>query len=155
MRLEKKDWISPRTGFQEFVPQEFIAACDPDATYVNVLFWCDANISAYGGARRHHVYYDNGDGVFGPGDTNAQGSGWTYSPCMKQHEIKNVEKSKLETTLDSVFPKGWLVPLNGWGSEHTGQARAVRIYQPDRSNYEDLHCTFALNLDEFTVHNPS
>ena len=27
MRLEKKDWISPRTGFQEFVPQEFIAGC--------------------------------------------------------------------------------------------------------------------------------
>ena len=27
MRLEKKDWISPRTNYQEFVPQDFIAAC--------------------------------------------------------------------------------------------------------------------------------
>ena len=39
MRLEKKDWISPRTNYQEFTPQEFIAACSPDKFERVYKFW--------------------------------------------------------------------------------------------------------------------
>lgn len=45
MRLEKKDWISPRTNYQEFTPQEFIAGCyhvrcktDAENGYYNYLY---------------------------------------------------------------------------------------------------------------------
>ena len=148
--MEKKTYSKPLMAAQRFEPQEFISACPPSETYVTYEFWCDASVASYGANRRYHLYYDDGDGRFDSGDENAQGSGWTYSPCMKTHTI-TVRKGQ---SIDDVFPKGWLVPLDGWGREMTPVV-PVRIYQPNRYNYEDCHATRQLNEDEFTIKNPS
>ena len=146
METMKKQWGKALVGVQEFAPQEYIAACDPDATFVTYEFWCDASLSSYG----HHVYFDDGDGVFDNGDTSAMPSGWSYSPCGKSHSV-TVPKGQ---SIDETFPKGWLVALNRRGNE-TNNVVAVRIWQPDHTDYENTHCTRQLNEDEFTEHNPS
>ena len=149
----KKEWISPRTNYQEFTPQEFIAACDPDEEFVTYEFWCDAKVSSYGTPYRYHVYFDDGDGVFNSRrDRSAMPSGWSYSPCNKTHSV-TVHKGE---SIDSVFPKGWMVPLNGiTGSELTYRVVSVRIWQPNSTDYANTHCTRQLHEDDFVIKNPS
>ncbi len=153
METMKKQWGKPLTNVQQFVPQEFIAACDPDEEYVTYQFWCDAAISGWFGDYTHHVYFDNGDGVFNSRtDRSALPSGWHYDPCGEAHDV-TVRKGE---SIDNVFPKGWLVPLNGiTGAELTDRARAIRIWQPNPTDYENTHCTFQLTENEFSIKNPS
>lgn len=58
MRLEKKDWISPRTNYQEFTPQEFIAGCWIVHCNVNYGYgWVDSN---------NNNQLDNGESLVSP-----------------------------------------------------------------------------------------
>ena len=153
--MEKKTYSKPQMAAQRFEPQEFISACPPSETFVTYEFWCDARVTSYGANRRYHVYFDNGDGVFNTSgynaDRSAMPSNWSYSPCMQTHSV-TVPKGQ---SIDDVFPKGWLVPLTGYGTEQTDQAVAVRIWQPNSTDYANTHCTRQLSEDEFTIKNPS
>lgn len=152
METMKKQWGKPLTSAQEFTPQEYVAVCPPSDVWVTYEFWCDASISSYFGDYALHVYFDDGDEVFDSGDTSALPRGWTYSPCGKTHDV-TVRRGE---SIDNVFPKGWIVPLNGiTGEEMTSRAKAVRIYQPKPVNYTDTHCTFQLHESEFIEKNPS
>ena len=150
--MAKKVYGKPLMFAEEFVPQEYIAACSPDEDFVTYQFWCDASISSYFGNYALHVYFDNGNGYLDRNDRSALPRGWTYSPCGASHDV-TVPKGQ---SIDNVFPKGWIVPLNGiTGEEITNKARAVRIWQPNSTDYENTHCTFQLSENEFTISNPS
>lgn len=151
--MEKKAYSKPLMAAQRFEPQEFISACPPSDTYVTYEFWCDASITGWMGQYSLHVYFDNGDGVFNSRtDRSTLPSGWIYSPCGAAHDV-TVHKGE---SIDNVFPKGWIVPLNGiTGAEMTDRARAVRIWQPNSNDPENTHCTFQLTESEFSEKNPS
>ena len=61
--MAKKVYGKPLMFAEEFVPQEYIAACSADEDFVTYQFWCDASISGWFGDYALHVYFDNGDGL--------------------------------------------------------------------------------------------
>lgn len=142
MRLEKKDWISPRTGFQEFVPNEYCAPCGDGTTMVTYYFWCDA------GAGDYKVWLDsNNNGELDQGiDTNITRNG-TYSPCNESHTV-TVPKGQ---SIDSTFPKGFMKAT--YMGYVYGEAIPVRIWRGEDG--KNVHCTTHLDESEFTPHNPS
>lgn len=77
--MKKKEWVRPRAVVQEFVPNEYIAACGDSGTVYN--FECDAS----GGTL---YYYPKGDGKIDGiynGDERAIELG-SYHPCGATHE---------------------------------------------------------------------
>lgn len=75
----KKEWIQPKAEIQEFVPNEYVAACGDSGKVYN--FTCDAPAGTL-------YYYRNSDGSI---DGNYTGSGnarelGSYHPCEITHE---------------------------------------------------------------------
>lgn len=151
--MEKKAYSKPIMSAQHFEPQEFIAACDPDATFVTYEFWCDAGVG-----NEYKVYLDsNHDGVFQQSsDTQlTQSANWwtgqpgtVFSPCQETHSV-TVRKGE---SIDNIFPIGFIVRYDNYGL-HTNDVTKVRIWRGD--NNDNIHCTTALHESEFTEHNPS
>ncbi len=149
METMKKQWGKPLTDVQEFVPQEFIAACDPDDEYVKYEFWCDA-----GGGSSYNVYYDTDkDGELSDYEERNQYIG-NFHACRRSHSV-TVKKG---VSVDDVFPYGIIGRYEWVGSWETGVhqeyvTRPVRIWRGDDGN--NIHCTTKLNVTEWTVANPS
>lgn len=149
--MEKKTYSKPLMAAQQFEPQEFVAVCPPSETYVTYEFWCDASVTAYGATYGYyHIYLDNGDGVFDERTDTDLTQGQVYSPCGETHSVT----VPIGTSIDDVFPKGWLVPLRNYTyQEVTSRTIPVRVWRGE--NGDNGHCTRQLNEDEFTIKNPS
>lgn len=80
----KQVWSSPKTSFEQFVPQNYIAACgDTERVY---KFVCDAPAG-------NLYYYKTGDGKIdgyytGRGSATLLGS---YHPCDEKHEASTTD----------------------------------------------------------------
>ena len=131
--MEKKAWENPLTMVQQFVPNEYVAACgDTNNEYV---FQCDAMGGIFG-----TVFYSDGDDKFEPVLTGILGGdkymGTGYHACGEKHVTQTGDE----------FIEGWYV--TGWDAV-TGQgdiAKKVIIWRgPDGNN---IHCT--TNLDKNT-----
>lgn len=77
--MEKRNYVKPVLSGEEFVPQNYIAACGDSGTIY--YFECTAN----GG---NLYYYKDGDGTI---DGKYEGSGsakllGSYNPCGSKHE---------------------------------------------------------------------
>lgn len=117
----KKMWEEPKILVQEFVPNEYVAACG-DTQYGKYLFTCDAP----GGTL---YYYDD--------------RGWaerigSYHPCDKKHEA---DKS-------SEFPYGF-VDYNGNKKEDNGERVIVWIERGWWGGISNAHATTNLNQDSW------
>lgn len=78
--MEKQKWVRPQAVVQEFVANEYVAACGDSGKVYN--FECNAP----GGAL---YYYPNGDGIIdGKHDVNDKATllGLFYYPCGATHE---------------------------------------------------------------------
>lgn len=78
--MEKQKWVRPQAIVQEFVANEYVAACGDSGTVYK--FECDAP----GGPL---YYYPNGDGTIDGvynGQDNATLLGVFYHPCGATHE---------------------------------------------------------------------
>lgn len=76
----RKTWEEPRILVQEFVANEYVAACGDSGKVYN--FECNAP----GGWL---YYYPNGDGTIDgkyTGTGSASYIGWSYHPCGETHE---------------------------------------------------------------------
>ncbi len=76
----KKTWEEPRILVQQFMPNEYVAACG-DTEYGNYLFECNAPAGTL-------YYYPQSDGkidghYYGWGSAEKMGS---YTPCGATHE---------------------------------------------------------------------
>lgn len=81
----KQVWSSPKTSFEQFVPQNYIAACGESGTVYK--FTCDAP----GGAL---YYFPNNQAnttapSTGTRGTRIGGSWSSYSPCKVYHEAES------------------------------------------------------------------
>ena len=126
----KQVWSSPKTSFEQFVPQNYIAACgDTEKVY---LFTCDA-------PRGPLYYYSSGDGKVDGiynGSKSAKLLGWDYYPCGKTHEAKTT----------SPFYDGFVdYNYNGKCEENE---RCIVWRGPDGNNG---HSTAQLDMDSWTV----
>ena len=79
--MEKRNYVKPVLSGEEFIPQNYIAACG-DSGISAYKFTCDAP----GGPL---YYYKDGDGTIDgtyTGTGNATLLGFFYSPCNETHE---------------------------------------------------------------------
>lgn len=122
--MEKKVWENPLTMVQQFVPNEYVAACgDENKVY---LFTCDAGWTGLTGSE---VYTNGSDGEMGTSDDVLLG---TYGKCGKTHEAS--------TTDD--FESGYLVK-NILGVP-VGERQPVIIWRGE--NGKNIHCTTNLDM---------
>ena len=125
--MEKRVWENPLTMVQQFVPNEYVAACgDTNNEYI---FKCDAMGGVFG-----TVFYSDGDDKFEPLiDDKWMGTGYHASG------------EELVTQAGDDFIEGWYV--TGWDGITGGDfVKKVIIWRgPDGNN---IHCT--TNLDKNT-----
>lgn len=121
--MSKNVWVQPQTAVQQFVANEYVAACgDINKVY---KFVCDASwgIEGYGGT----VYLDsNKNGRF---DSDDERLG-TYHPCTETHEASTMEEFPIG------FLTGYIVHI----------PKKVRIWTDGGTN---IHCTTKINMDEW------
>ena len=166
MRLEKKDWISPRTGFQEFVPNEYCAPCGDGATEVTYYFMCDGGF----GTTPYDAWLDNnpkngsldGNWVWNTGRYQWSSNGdswltyyknrrvWHFESCNEKHTV-TVPAGQ---SVDNIFPYGFIQQKNpSLDGYNTGPVISVRLWRGNSGN--EIHATRQLNSESFTPHNPS
>ena len=152
MESIKRKWGKPGLDVQVFMPNDFIAACAPDATYVTYEFWCDA------GSGNYKAWLDKGTiGSYDSQDESLIPYGYKYSPCNETHSV-TVPKG---TSIDNIFPRGLIRKYTDegydrWGRYYidwSGDYIAVRIWKGEDN--DDVHCTTQLSESEFTEKNPS
>lgn len=139
--MKQQVWSSPKTAFEEFVPQVYCANCSgDDYTKTTYKFACDAGTKGYS----HNVYLEtNGiEGLqTGSGGDTRQSS--TYGPCGATHTVE-VTGKLTEENLNQIFPKGYM--YRRWQS--SSDAVDVRVWTANGTN---THCTTALNISDFQL----
>jgi len=143
METMKKQWGKPLTSVQEFVPQEFIAACDPDDRYVKYEFWCDA-----GGGTTWNVYYDTNKNQ--QYDEGIDQYYTNFYACREEHDV-TVHIGVDEFDVDTYFPMGIIRRRRNIFAEW--QEIPVRIWKGE--NNDNCHCTTHLDITNWSIHNPS
>ena len=146
--MGKKAYSKPLVLAEKFIPQNYIAACSPDQTYVTYQFWCNA------GSGNYKVWLDsNNNGTLDSQDRQLTSNGFfgigatVFTPCNEAHSV-TVPKGQ---SIDNIFPKGFI-----WQYDYGligDSALPVRIWRGE--NDDDIHCTFVLDEEEFTISNPS
>ena len=120
----KQVWSSPKTSFEQFVPQNYIAACgDTERVY---LFTCDAP--------RGNMYVPDPNK---PGEYLVKGT--SYSPCDKKHE----------TPVADTYYDGF-IDRNDNKKQDSGEE--VKVYLEFRWGYvRNGHATSKVNMNEWEV----
>ena len=121
----KKTWEEPRILVQQFMPNEYVAACGDENKVYN--FKCDA-----GGGAPGKVYEDsNHSGEWDFGDKALTGPLSTYHACGKTHSAPT----------DDEFIDGFYVPIS-----NPLEVTKVIIWTEGGTN---VHCTTNLNKDSW------
>ena len=125
----RKEWMEPVIEVQEFVANEYVAACGDSGTVYK--FTCDA-------PRGWLYYYPESDGQI---DGNYTGSGsqkfiGNYHPCGRTHEASVTDD----------FYDGF-VDYNWNGKPDTGEE--VIVWRGPKNN--NVHATTKLNMSSWTT----
>lgn len=126
----RKEWMEPVIEVQEFVANEYVAACGDSGKVYN--FECNA------GKRRNFYYvYTNGtDGVPNTPDDVLLGS--TYHPCGETHSAES----------NSDFAHGYMYKAGLLGPDKSKRIDVV-IWRGEKG--DNIHCTINLNIDSWTT----
>lgn len=83
--MEKKEWVRPRAVVEEFIPNEYIAACGDSNTVYK--FKC----TAPGGPL--YIFPNNDGNIDGIHDANDRKEllGIAYHPCDETHEASTID----------------------------------------------------------------
>lgn len=129
--MEKRIWTKPLAEVEQFMANEYVAACgDSGVVY---KFECNAGSSR----TAYNVYLADGT----PYATSGRDSGgcktdyYSYSPCGEKHDAES----------DSGFLKGYMY-AQGRGGRDSGSKIDVIIWT---ENYTDVHCTKNLNMNSW------
>lgn len=128
--MEKRVWTKPLAVVEQFMANEYVAACGDSG--VQYKFVCDA------GSKNsdYNVYLADGT----PYCTSGRDSGGlnkdydSYSPCGETHVADS----------DSVFLRGYMYKQGRGGN--TGDKIDVMIWTED---YTNCHCTTNLNMNHW------
>lgn len=129
--MEKRNYVKPVLSGEEFVPQNYIAACGDSG--VIYKFECNAGNKS----DDYNVYLEDGT----PYCTSGRDSGGctrdfeSYSPCGDTHEADS----------DSGFLKGYMYKQN-WKGADTGDRINVVIWT---DNFTNCHTTAELDMDKW------
>ena len=135
----KKTWNEPKILVQQFVPNEYVAACGEENRVYK--FSCDAGSKW----KNYHVYLNGEDGIAHTEDdidwSARSGQMKPYSPCGTTHDAK----------VDSDFQSGYMYEYQeGWfgGGSNIGNPINVIVWTDNGTN---THCTTNLNMNSWTT----
>lgn len=121
----KREWNAPQILVQQFVPNEYVAACgDSGTTY---KFSCDA-----GGGESGDVYLEtNGTPGLQTGGRGGDRYLSGYYACGITHDAESTDD----------FLNGYYVTYDRWGN---AQVTSVIVWRGPRNN--NTHCTTNLDM---------
>ena len=135
----KKRWEEPMILVQQFVANEYVAACGDSGTVYN--FECNAGTDG----TTYNVFWENGTPYASSNNNDEWSAPFSgYHPCHQTHEADS----------DSGFGKGYMYkqywgglfnPNNG---NNTGDRIDVIIWT---DNNTDVHCTTNLVMNSWTT----
>lgn len=131
----RKTWEEPRISVQEFVANEYVAACGDSGTVYK--FKCDAGNrqSAY------NVFFNGNDGIAGTADDIAWTTSERYNPIHKRGSYRPCGTTHEASTSDE-FYKGYMYEQSSWSGKNTGEMIEVIVWTNNGTN---THCTINLN----------
>lgn len=125
--MEKKKYVKPVLASEEFVPQEYIAACgDSNKVY---KFVCDAGWTGLSGS---HVWLNGPDGMPETSDDISLGD---YGKCGETHEA---------SVTDDFLP-GYL--KKNYFGKPGGKRVDVIVWRGEDG--DNVHCTKNLQMDQW------
>lgn len=127
----KKEWVKPLAVVEQFVANEYVAACGDSGTVYN--FECNAGTEG----TSYNVYFDNGTPYASSNDYEEYYTDFFgYHPCGATHKAES----------DSGFVKGYMYKQDYWSGNNTGDKISVIIWT---ENGKDVHCTTNLDMDSW------
>lgn len=124
----KEAWVSPETKVQQFMANEYVAACGDSGVVYN--FECNA-----GNKNNMYSVKDARGNSFKVAGHKVDGVDWFYHPCGETHKAES----------NSGFVTGYhLDQLYTWGDENI----PVVIWTDGGT---DIHCTTKLNMNEWST----
>ena len=128
----RKTWEEPRISVQEFIANEYVAACgDENKVY---KFVCDASTKYGTGLTGSTVFTNGKDGVMGTSDDVTLGA---YGACSITHEARTKDQ----------FIAGYM-KKNVLGYS-VGEALPVIIWRGEDG--QNIHCTTNLDMDSWVT----
>ena len=125
----KQVWSSPKTSFEQFVPQNYIAACGDSGTVYK--FTCDA-----GGGTSGSVYLEtNGQEGLQRDGSNPDKYLSGYHACNKYHEAESTDG----------FLDGYFVYDPGWFQDEV--VMPVIVWRGEDN--DNTHCTKELDMNKW------
>ena len=127
--MEKRKYVKPVLSGEEFVPQNYIAACGDSGTVYK--FTCDA-----GGGQWGSVYLETNDtkGLQKSG-SNSDKYLSGYHACNKKHEAESTDS----------FLDGYYVYDPGWGQDEV--VTPVKVWRGEDN--DNTHCTEELDMSKW------
>ncbi len=128
----RKTWEEPRISVQEFIANEYVAACgDKNKVY---KFVCDASTKYGTGLTGSTVFTNGKDGVMGTSDDVALGP---YGACSITHEASTKDEFIAGYMKKNVlgYPVGEALPVIIWRGE----------------DGHNIHCTTNLDMDSWVT----
>ena len=162
METMKKEWGKPLTSVQEFVPQEFIAACAPDEMYRIYHFECYSTKGRYvwietngtSGLQSSGNWISN-PATYAPGGpydqtwASSRDHWGTFGPCHQTHDVRievNPDGS-LKEDINNYFPRGYI--------NSRTSARGASPCYVWTANGTNTHVADNLDFNDYEIHNPS
>ena len=139
--MKQQVWSSPKTAFEEFVPQVYCANCSGD-DYHGTTYYFECNAGVLGSS--YNVYFEDGTPYASSHDDEELSAEFTgYHPCGEKHTAPN----------NSGFYKGYMYKqtsgfLGIGGGQNTGDRIDVIIWT---ENNTDVHCTKNLNMKDWEI----
>lgn len=127
----RKEWMEPVIEVQEFVANEYVAACGTSGKVFN--FACNAGNSS----ANYSVYTNGADGKAHTRDDELLGY---YSPCGEKHKAES----------NSDFKDGYMYRVYGlpfYSKEDRNDCTNVIIWRGEDGN--NIHCTTNLDIDSW------
>lgn len=133
--MEKMTWIRPMATVEQFMANEYIAACG-DKTPAVYKFTCNAGGGVYGGAWRESNRVDGlqSNGSFTGGYRADQQITWStgsFHACNDTHEVPIED-------IDQFIPNCYYKPYGA----HDSEAISVLVWRGE--NNDDVHCCTGL-----------
>lgn len=133
----KEAWVYPETKVQQFMANEYVAACGDSGDTVTYKFECNAQKDFNIFINSGKVYLEtNGEPGLQTGRDRYLGS---YHPCGQTHKV-TVPKG---TDVSSIFQEGYFKPSGIFDTS----TRNVFVWTDNGTN---IHCT--MNLGQSTDH---
>lgn len=135
----KKVWVEPEILVQQFVANQYVAACGESGTMYK--FTCDAGLKK----RQYNVFLNGDDGIAETEDDIAWTTSKQYNPVHYEgyyHPCKTTH----EASTDDDFIKGYMYEQSGRYGSNSGSRIDVIVWT---DNGKNTHCTTNLDMSSW------